>query len=173
MGSFHLKRPSSHQRICTFLQIMSPPDLSNIAMSKTLKMQYQQRLPAMAGTGYHSNIVENRASFGRIDLRDNLTEKGLAVIYRQEIIQDVTLFTSQSAAAFYNKLFTYLDFTPPRAAIWRRSFPKEAMVCAFIIMKHESFSQITDIADHLVNNQLIAHYCGFRRYEISAIELAS
>ena len=34
----------------------------------------------------------------------------------QEIIQDVTLFTSQSAAAFYDKLFSSLDFTLPRAA---------------------------------------------------------
>ena len=37
--------------------------------------------------------------------------KGLAAIYRQEIIQEVTLFTSQSAAVFYDKLFSSLDFT--------------------------------------------------------------
>ena len=36
-----------------------------------------------------------------------------------EIIQDVTLFTSQSAAAFYDKLFSSLDFTLPRAATGR------------------------------------------------------
>ena len=78
---------------------------------------------------------------------ENSTRKGLAAIYRQEIIQDVTLFTSQSAAAFYDKLFTELDFTLPRAATGRRGFPKEAMVCAFIVMKCESFSQITDLAD--------------------------
>lgn len=35
------------------------------------------------------------------------------------------------------------------------------MVCAFIVMKCEGFSQITDLADYLDNNQLIAHYCGF------------
>ena len=55
-------------------------------------------------------------------------------------MQDVTLFTSQSAAMFYDKLFSSLDFTLPRAATGRRGFPKEAMVCAFIVMKCEGFS---------------------------------
>ena len=93
-----------------------------------------------------------------MDLRNTPTGKGLAAIYRQEIIQDVTLFTSQSAAMFYDKLFSSLDFTLPRAATGRRGFPKEAMVCAFIVMKCEGFSQITDLADYLDNNRLIAHY---------------
>ena len=95
----------------------------------------------------------------------NSTGKGLAAIYRQEIIQDITLFTSQSAAIFYDKLFTHLDFTLPRAATGRRGFPKEAMVCAFIVMKCEGFSQVTDLADYLDNNRLIAHYCGFNIME--------
>ena len=94
-------------------------------------------------------------------MRENSTRKGLTAIYRQEIIQDVTLFTSQSAAAFYDKLFSSLDFTLPRAATGRRGFPKEAMVCAFLVMKCEGFSQITDLVDYLDNNRLIAHYCGF------------
>ena len=89
------------------------------------------------------------------------TGKGLTAIYRQEIIQDVTLFTSQSAAKFYDKLFSSLDFTLPRAATGRRGFPKEAMVCAFIVMKCEGFAQITDLMDYLDNNRLIVHYCGF------------
>ena len=95
----------------------------------------------------------------------NSTGKGLAAIYRQEIIQDITLFTSQSAAIFYDKLFTHLDFTLPRAATGRRGFPKEAMACAFIVMKCEGFSQVTDLADYLDNNRLIAHYCGFNIME--------
>ena len=77
----------------------------------------------------------------------------------------MTLFTSQRAAAFYDKLFSSLDFTLPRAATGRRGFPKEAMVCAFIVMKCEGFSQITDLADYLDNNRLIAHYCGFNIME--------
>ena len=83
----------------------------------------------------------------------------------QEIIQDVTLFTSQSAAMFYDKLFSSLDFTLPRAATGRRGFPKEAMVCAFIVMKCEGFTQITDLVDYLDNNRIIAHYCGFNIME--------
>ena len=71
------------------------------------------------------------------------------------------MFTSQSAAAFYDSLFSSLDFTLPGAATGRRGFPKEAMVCAFIVMKCEGFSQITDLADYLDNNRIIAHYCGF------------
>ena len=93
-----------------------------------------------------------------MDLRNTPTGKGLAAIYRQEIIQDVTLFTFQSAAMFYDKLFSSLDFTLPGAATGRRGFPKEAMVCAFIVIKCEGVSQITDLADYLDNNRLIAHY---------------
>ena len=66
---------------------------------------------------------------------------------------------------FYDKLFSSLDFTLPRAATGRRGFPKEAMVCAFIVMKCEGFTQITDLMDHLDNNRLIAHYCGFNIME--------
>ena len=62
---------------------------------------------------------------------------------------------------FYDKLFSSLDFTLPRAATGRRGFPKEAMVCAFIVMKCEGFTQITDLMDYLDNNRLIARYCGF------------
>ena len=66
---------------------------------------------------------------------------------------------------FYDKLFSSLDFTLPRAATGRRGFPKEAMVCAFIVTKCEGFSQITDLMDYLDNNRLIAHYCGFNIME--------
>ena len=59
---------------------------------------------------------------------------------------------------FYDKLFSSLDFTLPRAATGRRGFPKEAMVCAFIVMKCEGFSQIADLMDYLDNNRIIAHY---------------
>lgn len=35
------------------------------------------------------------------------------------------------------------------------------MICAFIVMKCESFSTVSDLVDYLNNNLLIAHYCGF------------
>ncbi len=63
---------------------------------------------------------------------------------------------------FYDKLFTYLDFTLPRAATRRQGFPKEAMDCAFIVMKCERFSLITDLKDYLDNNLLIARCCEYK-----------
>ena len=56
----------------------------------------------------------------------------------------------------------------------RRSFPTEAMVCAFIVMKCEGFSQITDLMDYWDNNRLIAHYCGVNIMELLlAVALAA
>ena len=94
-------------------------------------------------------------------MKKNQPRKGLAAIYRQEIIYDVTLFTSQSAASFYDKLFSSLEFELPHAKTGRTGFPKEAMLCAFIVMKCEGFDYITDLRDYLENNRLIAYYCGF------------
>ena len=76
-------------------------------------------------------------------------------------MQDVALFTSQSIAVFYDELFLQLDFTMPHAATGRKGFPKEALLCAFIVMKCEGFSQISDLVDFLNCNLLIAYYCGF------------
>lgn len=61
----------------------------------------------------------------------------------------------------YTTLFSALDLEIPRAATGRKGFPKEAMLCAFLVIKCEGFSQISDLADYLENNRLIAHYCGF------------
>ena len=76
-------------------------------------------------------------------------------------MQDVSLFTSQSIAVFYDELFLQLDFTIPHAATGRKGYPKEALLCAFIVMKCEGFSQISDLVDFLNCNLLIAYYCGF------------
>lgn len=67
---------------------------------------------------------------------------------------------------FYNKnkLFLNLDLSdfPERTAkTGRRGYSKCALLCAFIVMKCECFSCITDLLDYLNNNLLIAHYCGF------------
>ena len=90
--------------------------------------------------------------------------KGLAVIYRQEILQDITLFTSQPKAKFYSDLFDHLDLSmlPEYTALTgRRGFSDHAKLRAAIVMKCECFSCITDLLDYLQNNLLIAHYCGF------------
>lgn len=74
------------------------------------------------------------------------------------------MFTSAPKAQFYEKLFLNLDlshFPEAAAKTGRIGFSKRAMLCAFIVMKCECFSCITDLADHLNNNLIIAHYCGF------------
>lgn len=88
----------------------------------------------------------------------------MAVIYRQEILQDITLFTSAPKAQFYDKLFLNLnlsDFPESTAKTGRNGFSKRALLRAFIVMKCECFSCITDLTDYLNNNLIIAHYCGF------------
>ncbi len=88
----------------------------------------------------------------------------LAVIYRQKILQDITLFTSAPKAQFYDKLFLNLDlsdFPESTAKTGRKGFSKRALLRAFIVMKCECFSYITDLVDYLNNNLLIAYYCGF------------
>ena len=94
---------------------------------------------------------------------ETLNREELVVIYRQEILQDISLFVSQPKAKFYDTLFLHLDLSQLRAihAKTGRKSPKEALFCAFIVMKCEGFSQITDLVDYLNNNLLIAHYCGF------------
>ena len=88
----------------------------------------------------------------------------MAVIYRQEILQDIAFFTSAPKAQFYDKLFFNLDlseFPESTAKTGRNGFSKRALLCAFIVMKCECFSCITDLVDYLNNNLIIAHYCGF------------
>ncbi len=88
----------------------------------------------------------------------------MAVIYRQEILQDITLFTSAPKAQFYDKLFLNLDlsdFPESTAKTGRKGFSKRALLRAYIVMKCECFSYITDLVDYLNNNLLIAYCCGF------------
>lgn len=88
----------------------------------------------------------------------------MVVIYRQEIINDISLFTSQPKAAFYDELFLKLDlsFVPLFSnSKGRKGFDNHSMIAAFIVMKCEGFVFITDLLDYLNNNLLIAHYCGF------------
>lgn len=88
----------------------------------------------------------------------------MVFIYRQEILQDISLFTSQPKAKFYDELFINLDLScisAHKSNTGRKSYSNHAMICAFIVMKCEGFSQISDLHDYLSNNLIIAHYCGF------------
>ena len=53
------------------------------------------------------------------------------------------------------------DFPESTARTGRTGFSKRVLLCAFIVMKCECFSCITDLVDYLNNNLIIAHYCGF------------
>ena len=88
----------------------------------------------------------------------------MVFIYRQEILKDISLFTSQPKAKFYNELFINLDLCCIPAYNFktgRTGYSNHSMICAFIVMKCEGFSQISDLHDYLSNNLIIAHYCGF------------
>ena len=88
----------------------------------------------------------------------------MVFIYRQEILKDVSLFTSQPKSKFYDELFINLDLScipAYNSKIGRTGYSNHAMICAFIVMKCEGFSQISDLHDYLSNNLIIAHYCGF------------
>lgn len=88
----------------------------------------------------------------------------MTVIYRQILMNDISLFTSQPKAKFYDELFMHLDLsTVPdrRCNKGRQGYSQHAMICATIVMKCECFSYITDLVDYLNNNLLIAYYCGF------------
>lgn len=79
-------------------------------------------------------------------------------------MQDIHLFTSQPKARFYDELFHHLDISvieASKAATGNPGYPKEALFCAFVVMKCEGFAQVSDLCDYLDNNRLIAHYCGF------------
>lgn len=93
----------------------------------------------------------------------SIHRKDLIIIYRQEILKDIRLFTSHSVAKFYDSLFLNLDlsFIPEFPKTGRKGFSNHAMICAFIVIKREGFSMITDLVDYLNNNLLIAHYCSF------------
>ena len=73
------------------------------------------------------------------------------------------MFTNQPKAKFYSTLFLHLDITPisKSASKTGRKSQRAALFCAFVVMKLEGFSQVSDLHDYLTNNLLIAYYCGF------------
>lgn len=88
----------------------------------------------------------------------------MTAIYRQMILNDISLFTSQPKAKFYDELFMELDLDAVpdrRCEKGRQGYSRHAMIRAIIVMKCECFSYITELVDYLNNNLLIAYYCGF------------
>ena len=66
-------------------------------------------------------------------------------------------------AKFYDSLFLNLDLSSVQEypVTGRKGGSNHAVFCAFIVMKCESLSMLSDLVDYLNNNLLIAHYCGF------------
>lgn len=88
----------------------------------------------------------------------------MTVIYRQLIMNDISLFTSQPKAKFYDELFIHLnlDSIPDRIhEKGRQGYSRHAMICAAIVKSCECFEYVTDLVDFLNNNLIIAYYCGF------------
>lgn len=93
-----------------------------------------------------------------------ISQRRVVFIYRQEILKDISLFTSQPKAKFYDELFIKLNLScipAYNSKNARIGYSNHATICAFIVMKCEGFSQISDLHDYLSNNLIIAHYCGF------------
>jgi hypothetical protein len=89
-------------------------------------------------------------------------------IYRQELLNDISIFTSQPKQKFYDDLFLSLNLDElplHNAKTGRKGATNHAFVCAFIVMKCEGFSQVSDLHDYLTNNLIIAYYCGFNIFE--------
>ena len=81
----------------------------------------------------HSDVVKRGASFWGNCMEENAIRERPTAICPQEVILDTQLFTFKSAAVFYDRLFTVLDFMPHRASIGRRGFRKETMACALAV----------------------------------------
>ena len=87
-------------------------------------------------------------------------------MHQQLIMNIIDLFTPQSKVDFYSKIFDSLDLSQFPDKV-NTSFPgpdgfsRHALFRAFIVMKCERFSEITQLQEYLFNNQIIAHSCGF------------
>ena len=87
-------------------------------------------------------------------------------MHQQLIMNIIDLFTPQSKVEFYTKIFDTLDLSGfPDEANTKTSAPdgfsRHALFRAFMVMKFEKFSEITQLQEYLFNNQIIAHTCGF------------
>lgn len=89
--------------------------------------------------------------------------KGLIIIYRQQILDSIDIFTKQPVKHFYDNLFQHLDLSsiPAFPSRGRRGFSSHCFIRAFIVMKIERFHWITQLIEYLDNNLIIAYFCGF------------
>ncbi len=96
----------------------------------------------------------------------NSPRTGGTPIHQQLIMNIIDLFTPQSKVDFYTKIFDTLDLTEfpdevNSSTSGPEGFSRHALFRAFMVMKCEKFSEITQLQEYLFNNQIIAHTCGF------------
>lgn len=87
-------------------------------------------------------------------------------MHQQLIMNIIDLFTPQSKVDFYFKIFETLDLSmfPDEVNSGNsgpEGFSRHALFKAYMVMKCEKFSEITQLQEYLFNNQVIAHTCGF------------
>lgn len=87
-------------------------------------------------------------------------------MHQQLIMNIIDLFTPQSKVDFYTKIFDSLDLSEfpdevNTSVSGPDGFSRHALFRAFMVMKCERFSEITQLQEYLFNNQIIAHTCGF------------
>lgn len=87
-------------------------------------------------------------------------------MHQQLIMNIIDLFTPQSKVDFYTKIFDTLDLSAfpdevNSGSSGPEGFSRHALFKAFMVMKCEKFSEITQLQEYLFNNQVIAHTCGF------------
>lgn len=87
-------------------------------------------------------------------------------MHQQLIMNVIDLFTLQSKVQFYTKIFDTLDLSGFPDEINTSTsgpdgFSRHALFRAFMVMKCEKFSEITQLQEYLFNNQIIANTCGF------------
>lgn len=87
-------------------------------------------------------------------------------MHQQLLMNIIDLFTPQSKVDFYFKIFDNLDLSkfPDEVNLSNsgpEGFSRHALFKAFMVMKCEKFSEITQLQEYLFNNQVIAHTCGF------------
>jgi transposase len=105
------------------------------------------------------------AEFGIYD-NPKPTNKGGIPMHQQLIMNIIDLFTPQSKADFYRIIFDTLDLSSFPDEINQNNsgpsgFSRHALFRAFMVMKYEKFSEVSQLQEYLFNNQIIAHACGF------------
>jgi hypothetical protein len=77
----------------------------------------------------------------------------------------IDLFTPQSKADFYRKIFDTLDLSsfpddinPTNSG--PGGFSRHSLFRAFMVMKCEKFSEVSQLQEYLFNNQIVDYACG-------------